>query len=69
MSVNHNPREVAGLLEERVKNRTSNEQELVFDPTTGDLIAMPVGRNELVSCDAVIATQIADDGFFSRAGC
>jgi hypothetical protein len=38
--------------------------ELVFDPVTGDLVVMPRGKPDLVSREAVVATSIADDGFF-----
>jgi hypothetical protein len=53
------PHEVEHLLEQRASSGRSGAQELVFDPTTGQLV---VTNNP--SPDAVVASQATDDGYF-----
>lgn len=57
---------VQGYLERTVQQgQTPQDQKLVFDPTTGELV---VQRNNesLPSPDAVVADQIAEEGFFGK---
>ena len=44
---------------------TSKDQQLVFDPKTGELVVQPRGSRR-PSPDAVVADQIAKDGFFTH---
>ena len=53
------PNEVERVLEERAGSDPARTQELVFDPTTGQLV---VSNNP--SPDAVVASQATDDGYF-----
>lgn len=57
-------KEVQKHLEKLVKRgQTSLDQQLVFDPTTGDLVVQKKGVIQL-SPDAVVADSITQDGFF-----
>ena len=59
-----NSKEVQKHLEEIVKQgQTSLDQQLVFDPTTGDLVVQKKGVIQL-SPDAIVADSITQDGFF-----
>jgi hypothetical protein len=44
---------------------TSLDQQLVFEPTTGDLVVQKKGVIQL-SPDAVVADSITQDGFFGN---
>lgn len=57
-------KEVQKHLEKLVKQgQISLDQQLVFDPTTGDLVVQKKGVIQL-SPDAVVADSITQDGFF-----
>jgi molybdopterin-synthase adenylyltransferase len=57
---------VENFLERTVQQGQSpQDQKLIFDPTTGELVVQ--GQNErLPNPDAVVADQIADEGFFAK---
>lgn len=62
------PAEPASVLDE-LSNRTEepaaeSRNELVFDPSSGELVVKPKG--ESVGSDAVIVSDIADEGFFAE---
>ena len=44
---------------------TPEDEELVFDPTTGELV-MKRKNGKLPNPDAIVADQIAEEGFFWR---
>jgi len=57
------PREIRQALVDVAKGES--RRELAFDPRTGEVVVVQPG--ERPSPDAVVATQIADEGFFG--GC
>ncbi len=60
MPESRNPREIHKALQDRVQDiHPTVREELVFDPKTGQLVLTPEP-----SPDAVVATDIANVGFF-----
>lgn len=59
-----NSQDVTRHLERTVKEgQTPKDKQLIFDPTTGQLVVQrPLQRKP--SPDAVVADQITEDGFF-----
>ncbi|MEH2191958.1 MAG: hypothetical protein V7K98_04755 [Nostoc sp.] len=47
------------------QGETPQDQKLVFDPTTGELVVQ-TKNDRPPSPDAVVADQIAEEGFFSK---
>ena len=59
-------RQVQNLLERSVQEgQIPQDQKLVFDPTTGELVVQRSNEN-LPNPDAVVASNIADKGFFGK---
>ncbi len=64
------PYEIEKFLEEKVANQEAETEDdddrvLVFNPETGELIIQQK-KDERPSTDSVIATSIAQDGFFKE---
>lgn len=47
------------------KGKKAPDQQLVFDPSTGELVLIGPEEN-ITDPDAVVADAIAEDGFFSE---
>ena len=63
---NNNPQAVQAHLERTVQQGTTpSDQRLEFDPTTGQLVVQRKNAPRS-SPDAVVADQIAEEGFFAR---
>ncbi len=61
---NNNPQAVQAHLERTVEQGTTpSDQQLVFDPVTGELVVQRKNAPK-PSPDAVVADQITQDGFF-----
>ena len=58
------PGSVLEELSNRAEEPAESRNELVFDPTSGELVVKPKG--ESVGSDAVIVSEIADEGFFAE---
>ncbi len=59
-----NSQEVQQHLEKTVQQgQAPRDQQLVFEPGTGELVVQPQGSSK-PSPDAVVADQITEDGFF-----
>ncbi len=59
MTESRKPTDVERVMEERAGAGRAGAQDLVFDPTTGQLIV-----TNSPSPDAVVASQATDDGYF-----
>jgi hypothetical protein len=70
MSTTNRPQDVQRHLERTVNQGSApSDQQLVFDPTTGELVVQSKGEAK-PSPDAFVADQITEDGFFyNREGC
>jgi len=58
------PSSVLDELSERAEEPGESRNELVFDPSSGELVVKPKG--EAAGSDAVIVSDIADEGFFAQ---
>jgi molybdopterin/thiamine biosynthesis adenylyltransferase len=62
----HQSQQVQNFLERtNQRGATPEDQKLVFDPTTGELVVQTANAT-LPNRDAVVADQIAEEGFFSE---
>jgi len=66
MADSHNPRDIQKHLVRTAENGIAPaDQELIFDPQTGQLVVHPRGVPQW-NPDAVVADQITQDGFFGK---
>jgi hypothetical protein len=61
---NQNPQAIQEQLE-AIEQGKNNHQQLIFDPRTGQLVVQSNSEAK-PNPDAVVADQIARDGFFGR---
>jgi len=65
MSSSRDTKTIERHLSSIVQGEPRYDQQLVFDPVSGDLLALGAGDRR-PSPDAVTADSIADEGFFVR---